>query len=250
MFCQPLQPHRPPAIADKQRIGRKAHRAEEEKGPFKSGREKRAAHVVRVVGVAIVGRADGDDRLQRRRTERRDLQPIEAAPGNSHHPDRAVAPGLRRQPGDHLHAVVLFLLGVLVEQQARRFAAAANVDANAGVAVTGQIGMGQRVPLVGAVALAVGQIFQDRRNRILSASSGSQMRAASVVPSFNGINMCSITRTALGKVVTITADHSMIAAACRCHEVSRGVLIHQAQDQGIEAVRSGPAETIKINIKA
>src|ERR1700704_2943580 len=30
------------------------------------------------------------------------------------------------------------------------------------------------------------------------------MRAASIVPSFNGINVCSITRTALGKVVTIT----------------------------------------------
>src|SRR6266446_2453646 len=30
------------------------------------------------------------------------------------------------------------------------------------------------------------------------------MRAASVVPSFNGINVCSMTRTALGKVVTIT----------------------------------------------
>src|SRR5262245_55935800 len=32
------------------------------------------------------------------------------------------------------------------------------------------------------------------------------MRAASVVPSFNGINVCSMTRTVRGKVVTITAD--------------------------------------------
>jgi len=30
------------------------------------------------------------------------------------------------------------------------------------------------------------------------------MRAASVVPSFNGINVCSITRTVRGNVVTIT----------------------------------------------
>jgi hypothetical protein len=37
-----------------------------------------------------------------------------------------------------------------------------------------------------------------------SASSGNQMRAASIVPSFNGINMFSMTRTALGKFVTIT----------------------------------------------
>src|SRR5262249_62332542 len=38
-----------------------------------------------------------------------------------------------------------------------------------------------------------------------SASSGNQMRAASIVPSFNGINVCSMTRTVFGKFVTITA---------------------------------------------
>src|ERR1700689_4250784 len=61
-----------------------------------------------------------------------------------------------------------------------------------------------------------------------SASSGSQMRAASIVPSFSGIKVCSMTRTALGKVVTICAI-----------ENSRAVFADQAQDQGIEAVRSG-----------
>jgi hypothetical protein len=51
-----LQPHRSPAIADQRRIGRKAHQAEKEKGPLKaSGGKKRAAHVVRVIGVPIVG---------------------------------------------------------------------------------------------------------------------------------------------------------------------------------------------------
>ena len=64
--------------------------------------------------------------------------------------------------------------------------------------------MSQRVALVGAVALAIWEILQDRRNRV----SGNQMRAASVVPSFNGIKVCSITRTAFGKFVTITADYS------------------------------------------
>src|SRR5580700_4007794 len=54
------------------------------------------------------------------------------------------------------------------------------------------------------------------------------MRAASVVPSFNGINVCSMTRTVLGKVVTIFAIAN-----------SRAVFVDQAQDQGIEAVRSG-----------
>jgi hypothetical protein len=34
------------------------------------------------------------------------------------------------------------------------------------------------------------------------------MRAASFVPSFSGIKVCSMTRTGLGKFVTITAHHS------------------------------------------
>ena len=46
------------------------------------------------------------------------------------------------------------------------FAAAADVDAHARIAVAGQVGMGQRVALMGAVALAVWQILQDRGNRI------------------------------------------------------------------------------------
>ena len=97
-------------------------------------------------------------------------------------PTDAIAPGLRRQPSDHLHAIVLFLLGVLVEQQARRFAATSKVDANAGVAVTGQIRMSQRVPFVGPVALAIWEILQDRRNRVLfgivrQPDAGRQRRA-------------------------------------------------------------------------
>ena len=55
---QALQPHRSPAIADQRGIGRQAHQAEKEKGPLKSGGgKKRAAHVVRVVGVPIVSYA-------------------------------------------------------------------------------------------------------------------------------------------------------------------------------------------------
>src|SRR5947207_3133957 len=53
---QALQPRRSPAVADQRRIGRKAHQAEKEKGPLKcSGGEKRPAHIVRVLGVPIVG---------------------------------------------------------------------------------------------------------------------------------------------------------------------------------------------------
>src|SRR5262249_47537142 len=114
-----------------------------------------------IVRVAIVGRADGDDGLEGGRPARRNLKSIEAAPGDSHHPDDAAAPGLRGQPRDHLDAIVLLLLCVLVEQQATRFAATTKVDANAGVAVAGEIRMRLRVALVGPVALAVREIFQD-----------------------------------------------------------------------------------------
>jgi hypothetical protein len=64
-----------------------------------------------------------------------------------------------------------------------------------------------------------------------------------------------MTRTGLGKVVTITADHSwwrQFAGLLRHRKkirhrknltgedaVSRDVLIHQTQDQGIKAVRAG-----------
>src|ERR1700683_147071 len=114
---QALQPHRAPTIADQRWIGGKARQAEKEEGPLKARlRKKRATHVVRVVRVAIVSRTNGNDCFERRGTARRDLKSIEPAPGDSHHSNGAIAPGLRGQPGDQLHAIVLFLLGVLVEQ--------------------------------------------------------------------------------------------------------------------------------------
>ncbi len=180
---QALRPHRSPAIADQLRIGRQAHQAEKEKGPLKGcGGQKRAAHVVRVVSVAIVGRTNGDDGFECRGTARRDLKSVEPAPGDSHHANGAIAPRLRRQPGDELHAVVLFLLGVLVEQQARRFTATANVDADAGVAVTCEIGMRERIAFVSPIALAIWQILQDCRNwiplSILRQPDASRQRRA------------------------------------------------------------------------
>src|SRR5256885_16794567 len=107
-----------------------------------------------IVSIPVVSRADGYDCLECRGAPRRNLKSIEAAPGDSHHPDNATAPGLRRQPRDHLHAIVLLLLCVLVEQQAIRLAATSDIDANARVAVAGQIRISQRVPLVSPVALA------------------------------------------------------------------------------------------------
>src|SRR5262249_24154418 len=160
-----LQP-RPPAIADKYWIGWETHRAEKERGPLRSGGKKRAAHVVRIVSISVIERADGYDCLEASRPTCRNLKRIQAAPRNSHHPDNAAAPGLRGQPRNHLQAIVLLLLCLLVEQQAIRVAATSDIDANARVAVAGQIRMSQRVPLVSPVALAVREILQDRRNRV------------------------------------------------------------------------------------
>src|SRR5262249_38602114 len=64
------------------------------------------------------------------------------------------------------------LLGVFVEQQALRLAAAANVDANTRVAVAGEIRMRERISLVSPVALAVWEIFQERGNRLLFSIVG------------------------------------------------------------------------------
>ena len=164
---QPLQPHLAPALADQQRIGRMAHVGEEEAAPAEVGRgELGAAHVVHVVGVAIVGRAQRHDGLERRRLQGRDLQGVEAAPGDAEHADRAAAPRLAGEPGDHLQRIVELGLAVFVDKHALGFAAAADVDTHRGVAVAREVRMGQRIALMRAVALAVGQILQQRGHRV------------------------------------------------------------------------------------
>ena len=75
--------------------------------------------------------------------------------------------GWMASPGDHVDRVLQFLLGILVVHQAFGIAVAAHVDADRGVAVAGEIRMGQRVARRGAVALAVGQMLQDRRHGVL-----------------------------------------------------------------------------------
>jgi hypothetical protein len=119
-----------------------------------------------VVGVAIVGGADGDDRLELGRPPSGDLKRVEAAPRLSDHPDRAGAPGLAGEPSDHLERVVLFLRQVLVQQHAVRVAAPAHVHPHGRVAVAGEIGVKKRVSCRRSVALAVGDVLQNRRHRV------------------------------------------------------------------------------------
>ena len=82
-------------------------------------------------------------------------------------PMLAGAPGLGRDPWQHLQAIVLLLLQVFVVEQPIGFAGTPHVDPDAGIAVAGEIGMGQVVALRRAVALAIGQVFQDRRHGLL-----------------------------------------------------------------------------------
>jgi hypothetical protein len=164
-MLEALQPHRAATIADQRRVGRVAHRGKEERRPVEPRGQQSAAHVVHVVAVPVVGRADRHDRLQRRWTTSGDLECVEATPGDPHHSDCATAPGLRRQPRDDLQRVVLLLPGVLVEQQATGLAAAPDIDPHAGIAVAGQIRMRHGVPLIGAVPLAIRQVLKDGGHR-------------------------------------------------------------------------------------
>ena len=83
--------------------------AQHRRRPLQHVRADAAAVVVDVVGVAVVGRAQRDDRLQRRRAVGGDLQRVEPAPRDADHADRAGAPRLLGDPGDHLARVGLLL---------------------------------------------------------------------------------------------------------------------------------------------
>ena len=118
-----------------------------------------------VVGVAVVGGADGNYGFERGRAQRGDLKRVEPAPGLAHHADGAIAPGLLAQPADDLNRVVQFLREIFVFQQAIGLAGAAHIDADGCVAVRGEIAVHRLVATTRAVALAVGDIFEDRRDR-------------------------------------------------------------------------------------
>ena len=115
-------------------------------------------------GIAVIGRSHRDDRLQRRGLARGDLQPVEATPTDADHRHLPVAPVLPRQPVDGIDTVKLFLNAVFVGDGAFAVAGAANVQPQAGIAVPGKIAVHLFVARAGAVALAVGQVFQDQRH--------------------------------------------------------------------------------------
>src|SRR5262245_17719772 len=75
---------------------------------------QRAAAVVNVIGVAVVGVVDGDDRLQFLRSPGSDLDRIKATIRGTPETNVAIAPRLTRKPCNRLDGVRLLLLRILV----------------------------------------------------------------------------------------------------------------------------------------
>ena len=156
----PLDPAFAP-VAAQHRVGRTGLIGQHLGVPVEVVGQEAATHVVDVIRVAVHGGAAGDDRLQRRRTAKGELQPVEPAPGDPDHADVAVAPRLARDPGDHLLSVAELLLRILVVEDAVRIPGAGDVDPDAGIARRGEHRMGGGVARRGAVTLSIRQIFQN-----------------------------------------------------------------------------------------
>ncbi len=84
-----------------------------------------------------------------------------------HHPHFSSAPGLTRDPGYYFQSILLFLGQILIHQKPIRIPAPADINANACVAMACKVFVHHAVPDCRAIRLAVWQIFQDRRDRVL-----------------------------------------------------------------------------------
>ncbi len=168
-----LQPQLAPALAHHGRMWRQRLVMEHAGAP---GQHVEGAHtaalVVHVVGVAVVGGHERDDRLERRRPAGSHLQAVEPAPGDARHAHDAGAPRLLRYPGDGVADVLLLLGRVLVEQDAVGVAAAAQIEAQAGVAEAGPVRVHRGVTHAGAVGEAVGDAVDYGRHRLGEGVAG------------------------------------------------------------------------------
>ena len=144
------------------KIGRRREPELEIHGGLEFVHVHEAIDVMDVVVEKFLGGADGDDGFQRRGMEARHHDGIEAAPGNSHHSDRAGGPGLAREPVDDFEAVVEFLVGVFaVGRRAFAGARAANVHARGDVTAADEVRVEIPVALEAPIVFAVGQVFED-----------------------------------------------------------------------------------------
>jgi hypothetical protein len=103
--------------------------------------------------------------------------------------------GVPRLPGDplqHLLGVELLTFDVLVGQDTFGLAGAADVHAHAGVPVSGEVGVVDRVPGRGEAPLAVGMYSRIAGAGSVSEQTGCQIRADRTVPSDTGIRTWSV----------------------------------------------------------
>ncbi len=121
-----------------------------------------------VVGITIIGGGNRDDRLQGRGLQGGYLERIEAAPGFSHHPDLAVTPGLFGDPGNNLQRVAEFgFTKVFIVQNAFGFTGTTDIDTQACITVAREVAVHRFIAVSGQVALAIGDVFQNGRNRLV-----------------------------------------------------------------------------------
>jgi hypothetical protein len=164
---QPVEPRRPPPLSRDPRIRRKRVQREHRRRPRQHlVGEETPAEIMDVVGVSIVRGTQADDGLKVPRASRRDLQPVEATPRDPDHAHRPRAPRLRGEPVDHAEPVLLLLWEVLVPQDSLRVARPPDVHSNVGVAVGREVSGDSRVARGHEVALSVGQVFEDGRDRL------------------------------------------------------------------------------------
>ena len=162
-----LLPQLAPACADRRLVRRLALPVQHARAPVEQvGGEHAAALVVDVVGVAVVGAHQGDDRLERRRASGGQLEAVEATPRDAGHADASRTPRLGGDPGDDLEEVLLLLGVVLVLEDPVRLATAAEVDAHAGVAARRPVRVDDGIAGGHAVAQPVGHGLQDGRYRV------------------------------------------------------------------------------------
>ena len=163
----PLEPGVAPPVPGHLRVGGDRVEGQHRRSPREHlEREHRAPAVVHVIGVAVVCRAERDHRLELRRRVRRHLEPVEPAPGDPEHPHRPGAPGLLGDPAEHLERVLLLQRQVLVVEQAVGLPGAAQVHPQRGVPVPREVHVARPVARRRAVALAVGDVLEDRRDRV------------------------------------------------------------------------------------
>jgi hypothetical protein len=132
-----------------------------------------------------------------------DLQAVEAAPRDTHHPHFSGTPKLTGNPGNHFQRVLLFLRQVFVHQLPIGIAATTHIDADACIAMAGKVLMDHPISDGNSIRFAVRQIFQNCRDRALCGVCRHPNTSRQADPSASVIDVFLIVRTGRGKDTTV-----------------------------------------------